>query len=68
MEETRLYKGYWWLPSSEEEHVAGMLTIESNGTLRQELYGCFGTEEKFLDFDKKNGGTGTCFTNNRSQQ
>lgn len=66
MEETRLYKGYWWLPSSEEEQVAGMLTIESNGTLRLELYGCFGTEEKFLDFDKEDENViwGRCYAPN----
>lgn len=48
-----VYKGYWWLTSSEEEQVAGTLTIESDGGLRLELYGGFGSEGNGMDFDRE---------------
>ena len=42
MQDKRLYKGYWWLPSRQEDQVAGVLTIESNGRIVLELLGDFG--------------------------
>lgn len=39
------YKGYWWLPSSPEEQLAGSLMIEKDGKMKLELYGGFSKEE-----------------------
>lgn len=38
------YKGYWWLPKSPDDQVAGSLTIEPDGKMKLELYGGFGNE------------------------
>lgn len=53
MEETRLYKGYWWLPSTPDDQVAGTLTIEVDGDLRLELYGGFGQNENGVSFERE---------------
>ena len=53
MEENRIYKGYWWLPSSPDAKVAGTLNIEPDGDLRLELYGGFGSEKSGLDFERE---------------
>ena len=48
MSETRIYKGYWWLPSEPEEQIAGTLTIDSRGNVKLELYGCFGPADDYV--------------------
>lgn len=48
-----MYKGYWWLPSSEDDHVAGTLTVEPDGNLRLELFGGFGADTEGLDFERE---------------
>ena len=35
------YKGYWFLPSSPEKKVAGILTYSPNDEIILELIGCF---------------------------
>lgn len=52
MDENRIYKGYWWLPSNEDEQVAGTLTVETDGLLRLELYGGFASDDNGLDFER----------------
>lgn len=51
--ESRVYKGYWWLPKEPNDQVAGTLTVESDGDLRLELYGGFGQEENGVNFERK---------------
>lgn len=50
MEENRIYKGCWWLPSAPDDQVTGALTVETDGGLRLELYGGFGQKDKGVDF------------------
>lgn len=52
-EQSRIYKGYWWLPSNSDDQVAGTLTIEPDGGLRLELYGGFGLETEGVSFERK---------------
>lgn len=52
-EQSRIYKGYWWLPSNPDDQVAGTLTIEPDGGLRLELYGGFGLETEGVSFERK---------------
>lgn len=47
----RLYKGYWWLPAFPADQVAGTLTIDSNGNVKLELFGCFGNKDEQFDFE-----------------
>lgn len=37
MGNNKLFKGYWWLPSSPDDKVARVLTIEPNGKVLLEL-------------------------------
>ena len=62
--EERIYKGYWWLPSEPEEQIAGMLTIDSRGNVKLELYGCFGPADDYVIFDRKDDPViyGRCYT------
>lgn len=53
MEENRVYKGYWWLPSLPDDQVSGTLTIESVGDMRLELYGGFGLEKEGVSFERE---------------
>lgn len=64
MSETRIYKGYWWLPSEPEEQIAGTLTIDSRGNVKLELYGCFGPADDYVIFDRKDDPAiyGRCYT------
>lgn len=66
MNESRIYKGYWWLPPTPEERIAGTLTIEPNGTVKLELYGCFGPEDDYVIFERKDDPViyGRCYTPN----
>lgn len=50
--ETIIYKGYWWLPTSPDDKVAGALTVEPCGNLKLELFGGFGPDERF-DFERE---------------
>jgi hypothetical protein len=34
-------KGYWWLPGSEEDKIAGLLYTSDDGRQYLELFGCF---------------------------
>ena len=49
--DSRVYKGYWWLPSISDDQVSGLLTIESDGHIVLELFGAFALEERGLSFD-----------------
>lgn len=62
--EERIYKGYWWLPSEPEEQIAGTLAIDSRGNVKLELYGCFGTKDSYVIFDRKDNPAiyGRCYT------
>lgn len=64
MSENRFYKGYWWLPSEPDEQIAGMLTIDSRGNVKLELYGCFGPSDDYVIFDRKDDPAiyGRCYT------
>ena len=53
MEDNRIFKGYWWLPSVPDDKVAGTLTIETDGDLRLELYGGFGQNENGVNFERE---------------
>ena len=53
MEDSRIYKGYWWLPSNQEEKVAGSLTVEPSGSLLLELFGGFGQDEDGMNFERE---------------
>jgi hypothetical protein len=55
MKEKIEYKGYWWLPSSPEERVAGILTYIPNHAITLELIGTFDSKKaSFVAFmDKK---------------
>lgn len=66
MKESRIYKGYWWLPTALYEQIAGTLTIEPNGTVKLELFGCFGSEDESVIFDRKDAPAifGRCYTPN----
>lgn len=39
--DNQIYKGFWWLPSSPDDQIAGTLTIEPNGKAYLELLGEF---------------------------
>lgn len=64
--EERIYKGYWWLPSEPEEQIAGTLTIEPNGTVKLDLYGCFGNVDDYVIVDRKDDPAifGRCYSPN----
>ena len=49
--DSRVYKGYWWLPSISDDQVSGLLTNESDGHIVLELFGAFALEERGLSFD-----------------
>ena len=51
MGNNRLFKGYWWLPSSPDDKVAGVLTVEPNGKVLLELMGAFDLAGKSFDFE-----------------
>ncbi len=51
MGNNRLFKGYWWLPSSPDDKVAGVLTVEPNGKVLLELMGAFDSAGKSFDFE-----------------
>lgn len=53
MEDTRLYKGFWWLPSKPKDQIAGTLSIDACGNLQLELFGCFGLVEEGISFERK---------------
>lgn len=59
MSETRIYKGYWWLPSEPEEQIAGTLTIDSRGNVKLEIRSCYYCEMAYVNtytlIDKDNG-------------
>ena len=62
--ENRIYKGYWWLPSSPEKQIAGTLTIDSRGNVKMELYGCFGPVDDHIISKHKDDPVifGRCYT------
>lgn len=64
MKESRIYKGYWWLPTALDEQIAGTLTIEPDGTVKLELFGCYGSEDESVIFDRKDAPAifGRCYT------
>lgn len=45
MAEARIFKGYWWLPSSLVEKIAGVLTVKADRDPHWELFVAFGQEE-----------------------
>lgn len=52
MEESRVYKGKWWIPSNPEDLVSGHLTIQPNGVVKLELIGSFEKREKGGDLER----------------
>lgn len=40
------YKGYWWLPSSPDNEVAGLLKYEPKEQIKLELFGKFGADDE----------------------
>ena len=53
MEENRVYKGYWWVPSNPDDQVAGTLTIQPNGVVKLELIGAFELEDNSIDLERE---------------
>lgn len=53
MEDNRVYKGNWWLPSNPEDQVAGTLTIHPNGVVKLELIGAFEKEDNSIDLERE---------------
>ena len=51
MENERIYKGFWWLPSSSDKQVAGTLTVDSDGNVKLELLGSFLHDNELFDFE-----------------
>ena len=64
MVESRIYKGYWWLPTAPDERIAGTLSIEPNGTVKLDLFGCFGQVDFPAIIDRKDDSAifGRCYT------
>ena len=59
----RIYKGYWHLPDSEKE-VAGVLTIDSTGKSKLEVFGALHLDSQipdFFDTAKKDVIWGRCY-------
>lgn len=63
----KVYKGYWWLPSSSDNQVAGTLTISPDGSLLLELYGGFGLDKDGIGFERKKDSVvyGRCYAPDR---
>ena len=64
MEDIRLYKGYWWLPSLPEDQIAGTLIIDHKGNVKLELYGFFGLTDNIAIFEREDDPAifGRCYT------
>lgn len=60
----RIFKGYWWLPSSADTQVAGSLIIEPSGKVKLELFGGFDNEETNNMFESREDSIifGRCYT------
>ena len=65
MENNRLFKGYWWLPSSPENKVAGTLSVGSKGEVVLELIGNVDVEIDGFYLDRKDNPVifGRCYAN-----
>ena len=63
MDNNKIYKGYWWLPAFPADQVAGTLTIDFNGNVKLELFGCFGDKDEQFDFEIDDESTilGRCY-------
>ena len=51
MGKERIYKGFWWLPSSSDKQVAGTLAVDSSGNAKLELLGSFLFDDEVFDFE-----------------
>lgn len=51
MGKERIYKGFWWLPSSSDKQVAGTLAFDSSGNVKLELLGSFLFDDEVFDFE-----------------
>ena len=63
MDNNKIYKGYWWLPAFPADQVAGTLTIDFNGNVKLELFGCFGDKDEQFGFEIDDESTifGRCY-------
>ncbi|MDR2276217.1 MAG: hypothetical protein LBE23_00060 [Vagococcus sp.] len=49
MRESKIFKGYWFLPENPENEVAGILSFEPNNKITLELIGGFESPENLFD-------------------